>query len=124
MIAAGLRPDRLHRALARGASYLISARTTVQAVAAHEASDAIALIVSSSAFDRAFTSLRRGGRLICVARPPVGSGLVPVFELCITGVCITGPFAHAWPDLAGCFELRATGRGRLVPVRSFSGAGG
>ena len=43
---------------------------------------AVALAVTPTAFEQAFASLRRGGRLICVALPPETQGVMrlPIAE--------------------------------------------
>jgi propanol-preferring alcohol dehydrogenase len=75
---------------------------------------AIALAVSPAAFAQAFNSLRRGGRLICVAMPAEGSMQIPIFDLVVKGISIVGSIVGTRQDLAEVFELHAAGRTRVV----------
>jgi propanol-preferring alcohol dehydrogenase len=114
LIAVRLAPELLWRSLGQGATFVITARRSAQEAAGHHAHCSVPLTVSRTAFERAFDSLRLGGRVICVARPVIPSRRTPVFELLVTGLSIIGPIPPRCHHLAEIFELRAAGRGRLI----------
>ncbi len=64
---------------------------------------AISVAVAPKAFEQAFGSLRRGGRLVFVALPAENTVPVPIFETVLNGITIIG-----------LFRLHAAGRTRVV----------
>lgn len=110
--------DKLALAAELGADHLVDARTTdpVAAIQALGGADvAVALAASPASFDQAFRSLRRGGRLVCVALPADAGALnVPIFDLVIGGKSIIGSIVGTRNDLADVFALHAAGRTRVV----------
>ena len=77
---------------------------------------AVALAASPGAFDQAYRSLRRGGRLVCVALPADGTMTVPIFDTVLTGKSIIGSIVGTRNDLADVFALHAAGRTTVISV--------
>lgn len=75
---------------------------------------AIVLAASSQVFDQALRSLRRGGRLVCVALPADGTLDVPIFDTVLGGLSIIGSIVGTRHDLAEVFDLHAHGRTRVI----------
>jgi alcohol dehydrogenase, propanol-preferring len=67
-----------------------------------------------SAFEQAFASLRRNGRLVFVALPADNTIRLPIFETVLNGLTITGSIVGTRVDLAETFELHADGRTTVV----------
>jgi propanol-preferring alcohol dehydrogenase len=96
---------------------VINARTTdpVAAIQTLGGADvAIVLAVTPTAFEQAFRSLRRGGRLVCVALPAEGTLTVPIFETVLKGISIIGSIVGTRQDLVEVFDLHAQGRTRVI----------
>jgi alcohol dehydrogenase, propanol-preferring len=112
--------SKLAMATDLGADYVVNARTTdpVAAIQARGGVDvAIALAASPASFDQAFRSLRRGGRLVCVALPSNNGELtLPIFDTVIGGKSVIGSIVGTRNDLADVFALHAAGRTRVVIV--------
>jgi alcohol dehydrogenase, propanol-preferring len=81
--------DKLAMATDLGADHVVNARTTdpVAAIQALGGADvAVALAASPQSFDQAYRSLRRGGRLVCVAMPADDPAVsVPIFDMVVGG---------------------------------------
>jgi propanol-preferring alcohol dehydrogenase len=75
---------------------------------------AIALAASPASFDQALRSLRRGGRLVCVALPADGTLTIPIFDTVLGGISVIGSIVGTRNDLADVFALHAAGRTRVV----------
>jgi propanol-preferring alcohol dehydrogenase len=75
---------------------------------------AVALAASPESFDQAFRSLRRGGRLVCVALPADGEMRIPIFDTVLGGLSVLGSIVGTRQDLADVFALHAAGRTRIV----------
>lgn len=119
VIAVDLTEEKLALASELGADHVIDAGRTdpVAAIEALGGADvAIALAVSETAFEQAFRSLRRGGRLVCVALPPEREGVMPlpIFETVIKGIRVIGSIVGTREDLAEVFRLHALGRTRVI----------
>lgn len=118
VIAVDIGEDKLAMAQELGADHVVNARTTdpVEAIQALGGADvAVALAASPASFDQAFRSLRRGGRLVCVALPADDGALnVPIFDLVIGGKTIIGSIVGTRNDLADVFALHAAGRTRVI----------
>ena len=118
VIGVDIGDDKLAMAQELGADHVVNARTTdpVEAIQALGGADvAIALAASPASFDQAFRSLRRGGRLVCVALPADDGALnVPIFDLVIGGKTILGSIVGTRNDLADVFALHAAGRTRVI----------
>ena len=119
VIAVDITDEKLALATELGADHVINAALTdpVQAIAELGGADvAIALAVSPRSFEQAFASLRRGGRLVCVALPPEVEGPMhlPIFETVLKGIQVIGSIVGTRQDLAEVFRLHALGRTRVV----------
>jgi propanol-preferring alcohol dehydrogenase len=118
-IAVDVQDDKLAMARKLGADQVVNAATTdpVQAIQALGGADvAVALAASPQSFDQTSRSLRRGGRLVCVALPADGTMSVPIFDLVLTGKSITGSIVGTRNDLADVFALHAAGRTTVITV--------
>ena len=76
----------------------------------------MALAASPESFDQAFRSLRRGGRLVCVALPVDGAMTLPIFDTVLKGDCVIGSIVGTRNDLADMFALHAAGRTKVIAV--------
>lgn len=119
VIAVDITDEKLALARELGADHTVNAATTdpVAAIAALGGADvAIALAVSPASFEQAFASLRRGGRLVCVALPPEGDGPMhlPIFDTVLKGISVIGSIVGTREDLAEVFRLHALGRTRVI----------
>ncbi len=117
VIAVDVEDEKLDLALELGAQHTVNAATTdpVRAIQALGGADvAIVLAASSTVFEQAFSSLRRGGRLICVALPAEGEMNIPIFETVLKGISIIGSIVGTRQDLAEVFELHAEKKTRVI----------
>src|SRR6202035_5447517 len=72
---------------------------------------------SPEAFDQAYRSLRRGGRLVCVALPADNAALsLPIFDHVINGKTVSGAIVGARHDRGDVFALPAAGRTKVIAV--------
>ncbi|MCY7343624.1 MAG: zinc-dependent alcohol dehydrogenase [Pseudonocardia sp.] len=120
VIGVDVEADKLAMATELGADHVVDAATTdpVAAIHAHGGADvALALAASPESFDQAFRSLRRGGRLVCVAMP-ADDGVVtlPIFDTVVNGKSVIGSIVGTRNDLADVFALHAAGRTRVITV--------
>jgi alcohol dehydrogenase, propanol-preferring len=103
-----------------GADHVVNARTSdpVKAIQALGGADvAVALAASPAAFDQAFRSLRRGGRLVCVALAADDASLnLPIFDTVLNGKTVIGSIVGTRNDLADVFALHAAGRTKVIAV--------
>ena len=117
VVAVDVVDDKLQLARELGADYTVNARTQdpVQAIKALGGADvAIGVAVAPKAFEQAYGSLRRGGRLIFVALPAENYVQLPIFETVLNGIQIIGSIVGTRVDLAEVFELHKMGRTRVV----------
>ncbi|MET3806602.1 propanol-preferring alcohol dehydrogenase [Nakamurella sp. UYEF19] len=118
VIAVDIQDDKLAMATELGADHVVNARTAdpVAAIQALGGADvAIALAASPASFDQAFRSLRRGGRLVCVALPADDGVLtIPIFDAVIGGKSVIGSIVGNRNDLADVFALHAAGRTKVI----------
>ena len=119
VVAVDVTEEKLALATELGADHVVNAATTdpVAAIQALGGADvAVALAVSEKSFEQAFASLRRGGRLVCVALPPENEGTmtVPIFDTVIKGISVIGSIVGTREDLAEVFRLHALGRTRVI----------
>jgi propanol-preferring alcohol dehydrogenase len=118
VVAIDVQPAKLDLALELGADHVVNAGTTepVGALQALGGLDvAVVLAASPHVFEQAFASLRRGGRLVCVALPADGGAMnIPIFETVIKGISIIGSIVGTRQDLAEVFALHAAGRTRVI----------
>src|SRR6202041_3481062 len=78
---------------------------------------AVVPAASPGAFDQAYRSLRRGGRLVCVALPADDATLsLPIFDTVINGKTVIGSIVGTPNDLSEVFALHAAGRTTVIAV--------
>jgi propanol-preferring alcohol dehydrogenase len=120
VVAVDVEDDKLAMATDLGADHVVNARTTdpVAAIQALGGADvAVALAASPQSFDQAYRSLRRGGRLVCVAMPADDAAMtLPIFDLVVGGKSVIGSIVGTRNDLADVFALHAAGRTRVITV--------
>jgi len=117
VIAVDIEDSKLELARQLGADYTVNARVTdpVEAIKALGGADvAISLATSPRAFEQAFGSLRRHGRLVCVALPADDKMTVPIFDTVISGKSIIGSIVGTRQDLADVFALHKAGRTKVI----------
>ncbi|MGO8979617.1 MAG: zinc-binding dehydrogenase [Streptosporangiaceae bacterium] len=120
VIGVDIEDSKLAMATELGADHVVNAHATdpVQAIRELGGADvAVALAASPASFDQAYRSLRRGGRLVCVALPADDGALsVPIFDTVISGKSVIGSIVGTRNDLADVFALHAAGRTRIIAV--------
>ncbi|HEY5032477.1 MAG TPA: zinc-dependent alcohol dehydrogenase [Actinomycetes bacterium] len=119
VVGVDIEDSKLAMATELGADHVVNARQTdpVQAIQALGGADvAVALAASPESFDQGYRSLRRGGRLVCVALPADGTMTVPIFDTVLTGKSIIGSIVGTRNDLADVFALHAAGRTTVIAV--------
>jgi propanol-preferring alcohol dehydrogenase len=119
VIAVDVQDDKLAMARELGADEVVNATSTdpVEAIQALGGADvAVALAASPQSFDQAYRSLRRGGRLVCVALPADGTMSLPIFDTVLSGKSVIGSIVGTRNDLADVFALHAAGRTTVVTV--------
>jgi propanol-preferring alcohol dehydrogenase len=118
VVAIDIEQAKLDLARELGAEHLVNAHRTdpVAAITALGGLDvAVVLAASPRVFEQAFASLRRGGRLVCVAMPADGGAMnIPIFETVVKGISIIGSIVGTRQDLAEVFALHAAGRTRVI----------
>ena len=120
VIGVDIEATKLEMATELGADHVVNAREVdpVEAVQKLGGADvAVALAASAESFDQAYRSLRRGGRLVCVAMPADNGSLsLPIFDTVINGKTVIGSIVGTRNDLADVFRLHAAGRTSVVSV--------
>jgi propanol-preferring alcohol dehydrogenase len=117
VVAVDVHPDKLELAKQLGATYTVDASREDPAEAIQRlggADVAIALAVQPDSIEKAFASLRRGGRLVLVSLPKNGQLEVPIFDTVLKGISIIGSIVGTRRDLVEVFALHAAGRTRVV----------
>lgn len=117
VIGVDLVDAKLELARELGADHVINAAETDPVAAIRDLGGAdvgISVATSPRAFEQAFGSLRRGGRLVCVALPAEDKMTVPIFDTVISGKSIIGSIVGTRKDLADVFALHAAGRTKVI----------
>ena len=110
VVAVDVIDEKLELARELGAEFTINAKKEdpVEAIQRLGGVDqAIALAVSPRAFEQAYASLRRGGKLVFVALPADNEITLPIFETVLNGITIAGSIVGTRKDLREVFELHA-----------------
>jgi len=119
-IGVDIEEHKLAMATELGADHVVNAATsdpveTIQSLGGADV--AVALAASPASFDQAYRSLRRGGRLVCVALPAGDAALsVPIFDTVLSGKSVIGSIVGTRNDLADVFALHAAGRTKVIAV--------
>lgn len=120
VIGVDVADDKLAMATELGADHVVNAAETdpVEAIQDLGGADvAIALAANPRSFEQAWHSLRRGGRLVCVALPADNAALsVPIFDAVLNGKSVIGSIVGTRNDLADVFALHAAGRTKVIAV--------
>ena len=117
VVAVDVVDEKLELARELGADYTVNAlnEDPVAAIKALGGADAaISVAVAPKAFEQAYGSLRRGGKLVFVALPADNYVKLPIFETVLNGITIIGSIVGTRADLAEVFRLHAQGRTRVV----------
>jgi propanol-preferring alcohol dehydrogenase len=117
VVAVDVTDDKLQLAKELGAEYTVNAALEDPAEAIQRlggADAAIALAAAPKPFEQAFSSLKRGGRLVFVGLPAENVMALPIFQTVLNGITVTGSIVGTRVDLAETFELHADGRTRVV----------
>ncbi|WP_020423201.1 alcohol dehydrogenase catalytic domain-containing protein [Amycolatopsis sp. ATCC 39116] len=117
VVAVDVDDEKLDLARRVGADHLVDARfadPSVEIGLFGGAGVAVALAPSAESVAQAYRSLRRGGRLVCVALPARGALTVPLFDAVTGGKTVTGSIGGTRRDTADVFALHAAGRTCVV----------
>ncbi len=116
--AVDVEPDKLGLAHRLGADQIVNARThdpVKEIKQAGGADVAIVLAAAPKAFEQAYQSLNRGGRLVMVGLPADNAAIkVPIFETVLSGISVIGSIVGTRQDLAEVFALHAAGRTQVI----------
>jgi alcohol dehydrogenase, propanol-preferring len=117
VIAVDIEDAKLDLAADLGADHVVNARRDdpVEAIQSLGGADvAVSLAAAPKPFEQAFGSLRRGGRLVCVALPADDKMTIPIFDTVLGGKSIIGSIVGTRKDLTDVFKLHAAGRTRVI----------
>jgi propanol-preferring alcohol dehydrogenase len=117
VVAVDLFDEKLKLAKELGADYVVNARTQdpVEEIKKLGGADAaISVAVAPKAFEQAYHSLRRGGRLVFVALPADNHVQLPIFETVLNGIQVIGSIVGTRTDLEETFQLHAAGRTKVI----------
>jgi alcohol dehydrogenase, propanol-preferring len=117
VVAVDLIDGKLELARKLGAEFTINAtkQDPVEEIQALGGADqAISLAVSPKAFEQAYGTLRRGGKLVFVALPADNHVTLPIFETVLNGITVVGSIVGTRTDLREVFELHAAGKTHVI----------
>jgi alcohol dehydrogenase, propanol-preferring len=117
VVAVDLLDEKLELARRLGADYTVNARNQdpVEEIKKLGGADAaVVLAVSPKAFEQAYRSLRRGGKLVFVALPADNFVQLPIFETVLNGINIAGSIVGTRLDLQEVFDLHSAGKTRVI----------
>jgi propanol-preferring alcohol dehydrogenase len=117
VVAVDLVDEKLELARELGAEFTVNAANEdpVEAIQRLGGADqAIALAVAPRAFEQAYGSLRRGGKLVFVALPADNEVKLPIFETVLNGITIVGSIVGTRTDLREVFELHTAGKTKVI----------
>ncbi len=120
VVAVDVLDHKLELAKDLGAAYTVNAANEdpAEAIQALGGADAAIVVAATPvAYEQAFRSLRRGGRLVFVGLPADNEMRLPIFETVLQGITVTGSIVGTRVDLAETFELHADGRTTIVHER-------
>ncbi|MFE7975517.1 zinc-binding dehydrogenase [Streptomyces shenzhenensis] len=116
--AVDVEPEKLGLAHRLGADQIVNSRThdpVAEIKRAGGADVAVVLAAAPQAFEQAYRSLNRGGRLVMVALPGNDAAVdVPIFETVLGGICVLGSVVGTRQNLAEVFALHAAGRTQVI----------
>jgi propanol-preferring alcohol dehydrogenase len=117
VVAVDIEQVKLDLAKELGAEHLVNAATedpvsTIQELGGLDV--AVVLAASPRVFEQAFSSLSRGGRLVCVALPAEEKMSISIFETVLKGISIIGSIVGTRQDLGEVFALHAAGKTRVI----------
>ena len=129
VVAVNINPERLATARRLGAEHVVHAGEEDVAAAIQRlggAQAAISTAVNPTAFEQAFASLARGGRLVCVGLPADNHMRLPIFETVLGGLSIVGSIVGTRHDLEEVFALHQRGKTQVerseCPLEDVNGA--
>jgi propanol-preferring alcohol dehydrogenase len=117
VVAVDLTEDKLQMAKELGATFTVNASIEDPAAAIRAlggADAAIATAATPAAFEQAYGSLRRGGRLVFVGLPAHNGIRLPIFETVLNGITVVGSIVGTRLDLREVFELHRAGLTHVV----------
>ena len=117
VVAVDISDEKLELAKELGADHVVNALTEDPIAAIQElggAHAAISVAVAPKAFEQAFSSLRRGGKLVFVALPADNFVSLPIFETVLKGINVLGSIVGTRKDLAEVYAIHAQGRTRVI----------
>ncbi|HEX5780348.1 MAG TPA: zinc-dependent alcohol dehydrogenase [Solirubrobacteraceae bacterium] len=112
VVAVDPNPARLETALEIGAEHIVNPAEEDAAAALQRLGGADAAIVTAAnptAFEQAFGSLARGGKLVFVGLPAENHMRLPIFETVLGGIELRGSIVGTRHDLEEVFELHRRG---------------
>jgi propanol-preferring alcohol dehydrogenase len=120
VIAVDIEDSKLKMATELGADHVVNAREVdpVAAIQALGGADvAVVLAAAPASFDQAYRSLRRGGRMVCVAMPADDAVMsLSIFDTVINAKTVIGSIVGTRNDLTDVFALHAAGRTRVITI--------
>jgi propanol-preferring alcohol dehydrogenase len=112
VVAVDVNQARLVSALKAGAEHIVNPAEEDPVAAIQRlggADAAVSTAVFPTAFEQAFRSLARGGKLVCVGLPAQNEMKLPIFETVLGGLEVIGSIVGTRHDLEEVFELHRRG---------------